>query len=97
MQFQGADYSFEVLPEPLSATPTYQVLREGKVVFRLRNQGDTWVEEATGAATAFVQALGAAIRHENAAIRDAAIRQEEPAAGHGATGHKMSAASMHGE
>jgi hypothetical protein len=64
MQFQGADYSFEVLPEPLSATPTFQILREGKVVFRLRDQGEAWVEEATGAATAFVQALGAAIQKE---------------------------------
>jgi hypothetical protein len=64
MQFQGADYSFEVLPEPLSTAPTYQVLREGKVVFRIRLQENTWVEEATGTATAFVQALGAAIRRE---------------------------------
>lgn len=89
MQFQGADYSFEVLPEPLSAAPTYQVLREGKVVFRLRNQGDAWVEEATGAATAFVQGLGAAIRHEEAAIRqeDTAIRQ--------AADQKLSTAAQH--
>lgn len=66
MQFQGADYSFQVLPEPLSPVPTYQVLREGKVVFRLRDQGDAWVEEASGAGTAFVQALGAAIRQSEA-------------------------------
>lgn len=64
MQFQGADYSFKVVPEPLSTLPTFQVLRDEKIVFRIRLQGDTWVEEATGAATAFFQALGAAIRRD---------------------------------
>ena len=62
MPFQGAHYHFEVLPESLDTIPTYHVLREGKVVFNLRRIGDTWVEETSGASTAFVQALGAAIR-----------------------------------
>lgn len=62
MPFQGANYHFEVLPEPVSLHTIYHILREGKVVFNLRYSGDTWIEESSGASTAFVQALGAAIR-----------------------------------
>ncbi|HTJ14495.1 MAG TPA: hypothetical protein VL547_20795 [Dinghuibacter sp.] len=62
MPFQGANYHFEVLPETFSLDTIYHILREGKVVFNLRYRGDTWIEESSGASTAFVQALGAAIR-----------------------------------
>jgi hypothetical protein len=66
MPFQGANYHFEVLPEAFNATQVYHILREGKVVFNLRRQGDTWIEDSSGASTEFVQALGAAIRQGEA-------------------------------
>jgi hypothetical protein len=61
MTFQGADYSFQVLPEPLSPEPTFHILREDKIVLDLKAQGDNWVEETTGVSTTFIQALGKAI------------------------------------
>ena len=61
MQFKGAHYTFQVLPESTGQEPTYRVLREGKTEFHLKVHGHTWVEESSGVGTAFIQALGKAI------------------------------------
>jgi hypothetical protein len=62
MNFRGADYSFEVVPE-LSAPAffRYNIYRDGDLVFYIGREGDTWVDAQSGESSHFIRALGRAI------------------------------------
>ncbi len=62
MNFRGADYSFEVIPE--LSVPTffrYNIYRDGELVFYIGREGDTWVDAQSGETSLFIRALGRAI------------------------------------
>jgi hypothetical protein len=61
MTFQGADYTFEVLPETTPQGTRYNILRDNVIVFDLCRDGEVWIDAHSGLTSAFVRELGNAI------------------------------------